>query len=108
MVDGEKNAEMPTTTKRKKSKGHYRLVTRNHLGRIVSVSSWSSKSGKDSKNISKNRFNELVLATFTTMPKLLSKNKADNHDHYEWYYKQIKDLLERQLKDDSNGKNKLR
>ena len=46
MEDGVKSEEMPTTTKREKCKGHYRLVTRNHLGRIVSVKKWSWRSEK--------------------------------------------------------------
>jgi len=107
MVDGEKNAEMPTTTKREKSKGHYRLVTRNHLGRIVSVSSWSSKSGKDSRNISKNRFEELVLIAFTTMPQRMEECniKECKYNTLKWFYDQVTDILQRQIDDDKLGKN---
>jgi len=55
MEDGVKNGVMQEdqelVTKRVKSKGHYRLVTRDKkTGRIVSVSKWSPESKKASEN----------------------------------------------------------
>jgi len=47
-----------------------------------------------------NHEDELRLATFTTMPQLLGKNKAENYEHLDWFYKQVRDILERDHKEE--------
>ena len=56
MEDSEKNdlIQENLETKRVRSKGHYRLITRDkHTGKIVSVKKWSPRSKKDLENIEK-------------------------------------------------------
>ena len=63
--------------------------------------------GKAIMKLSKNRVDELVLITLTTMPQVLIECniKECKYNTLQWFYDQVTDILQRQLKDDSDGKN---
>jgi len=87
-----------------------RIVTVSFMSGGKKITYQRTESGKDSRNISKNRFNELVLATFTTMPQRMNECniKECKYNTLKWFYDQVTDVLQRQIDDDKLGKNKLR
>ena len=63
--------------------------------------------GKAIMKLSKNRVDELVLITFTTMPRRMEECniKECKYNTLKWFYDQVTDILQRQIDDDKLGKN---